>query len=61
TDGVASVGAGDGVARRTLERIRELAADRPLVYLPSHDPEAPGRLRGRRTLGASSPSVAAVA
>lgn len=47
TDGVASVGAGEDVARRTLERIRGLAAERPLVYLPSHDPGAPGRLRRR--------------
>lgn len=43
-------GIADGVspdpaqARGTLDRIRELAAERPTVYLPTHDPEAPRRL-----------------
>lgn len=50
-DGVASMGAGEDVAARTLERIRAFTAVRPTVYLPSHDPEAPGRLRERRVVG----------
>jgi N-acyl homoserine lactone hydrolase len=33
-----------GVARATLGRIRELARQRALVYLPSHDPEGAERL-----------------
>lgn len=43
-------GTADGVtddpatARRTLGLIRELAAARPTVYLPSHDPDAARRL-----------------
>lgn len=38
------------VSRKTLSRIRELAKDRPLVYLPSHDPESAARLEGNLTL-----------
>lgn len=33
------------LALRTMDRILALARERPLVYLPSHDPEAEGRLR----------------
>jgi glyoxylase-like metal-dependent hydrolase (beta-lactamase superfamily II) len=46
-------GAIDGVcpdpkaAVQTMARIRELAADRPTVYLPGHDPEAERRLADR--------------
>lgn len=46
-------GALDGVApdptafRVTQERIRELAFQRPVVYLPAHDAEAAARLEGR--------------
>lgn len=36
---------------RTLARVRELCLARPTVYLPSHDPEAVGRLRQRRVAG----------
>lgn len=49
-------GAVDGVApdgqsaRDTLRRIQELARQRPLVYLPSHDPEAKTRLEARETV-----------
>jgi glyoxylase-like metal-dependent hydrolase (beta-lactamase superfamily II) len=32
------------VSRQTLIRIRALAKERPLVYLPSHDPESEQRL-----------------
>ena len=31
-------------SRRTLQRIRQLAEQRSIVYLPSHDPEAARRL-----------------
>ena len=47
-------GVADGVspdlarARETLSRIRELAAQRPTVYLPTHDPDAPRRLEQRQ-------------
>lgn len=37
-------------ARRTMAHIRELAAQRPTVYLPAHDPEAGERLAQRRSL-----------
>lgn len=43
-DGVASMGAGEATAARTLARIRELGDERRLVYLPSHDPGAGKRL-----------------
>jgi glyoxylase-like metal-dependent hydrolase (beta-lactamase superfamily II) len=39
-----------GAARLSLERIRELAAERPTVYLPGHDPAAAQRLEERRTV-----------
>jgi glyoxylase-like metal-dependent hydrolase (beta-lactamase superfamily II) len=32
------------IAKNTLERIKALATDEPLVYLPSHDPDAERRL-----------------
>lgn len=35
----------EGQARDTLRRIRSLAAERSLVYLPTHDPDAVHRLR----------------
>jgi glyoxylase-like metal-dependent hydrolase (beta-lactamase superfamily II) len=47
-------GAIDGVApdepaaRETLRRIRELARERPVVYLPTHDPESADRLEARQ-------------
>jgi N-acyl homoserine lactone hydrolase len=49
----------DGVAPRasvaidTLDRILRLADSRPLVYLPTHDPESVERLAEKRTLGES--------
>ena len=48
-------GAIDGVspdtsaAALTLKRIQELAAQRPTVYLPTHDPASGERLAARRT------------
>jgi glyoxylase-like metal-dependent hydrolase (beta-lactamase superfamily II) len=55
-DGVAP---DDGAARRTLERIRAYAADRPTTYLPSHDPESAERLVDRRPVGAAAVKAAA--
>jgi N-acyl homoserine lactone hydrolase len=49
-------GAIDGVtpdvrgARETLDRIREFTRLQPVVYLPSHDPEAGERLAARATV-----------
>lgn len=39
------------VTRQTLARIVALAHQRPLVYLPSHDPESAARLANRSILG----------
>jgi glyoxylase-like metal-dependent hydrolase (beta-lactamase superfamily II) len=36
------------VTARTLAAIREFAADRPLIYLPTHDPESADRLARRQ-------------
>jgi N-acyl homoserine lactone hydrolase len=38
------------VTRRTLDRILALAKERPLVYLPSHDPDSATRLADRSVL-----------
>jgi glyoxylase-like metal-dependent hydrolase (beta-lactamase superfamily II) len=49
----------DGVAPRasvaldTMDRILKLADSRPLVYLPTHDPESVERFTEKRTLGES--------
>lgn len=40
------------VTSRTLARILALARERPLVYLPSHDPDSATRLADRSTLDA---------
>jgi N-acyl homoserine lactone hydrolase len=48
-------GQADGVSPKpsqsiaTLSRIRHLAAERPTVYLPTHDPQAVARLNARET------------
>jgi glyoxylase-like metal-dependent hydrolase (beta-lactamase superfamily II) len=44
------VSGSDVEARRTLERIRSLASERPLVFLPSHDPDSASRLGSRRVV-----------
>lgn len=49
-DGVSSMGAGEDAAGRTLRQIRAHATRRPLVYLPSHDPDAAARLTARSTV-----------
>src|SRR5262249_43903841 len=46
------------VARRTHAQILALAQERPLVYLPSHDPDSASRLADRSVLN-SGTSVAA--
>ncbi len=46
-DGVAPDGS---AARETLDRIRAFTRQRPVVYLPSHDPEAGRRLDARETV-----------
>ena len=38
------------VARQSLQRIQAHARERPIVYLPSHDPESARRLEDRRTV-----------
>lgn len=49
----------DGISPRasvtldTMDRILGLANSRPLVYLPTHDPQSVGRLTEKRTLGES--------
>jgi glyoxylase-like metal-dependent hydrolase (beta-lactamase superfamily II) len=48
-------GRADGVAPKpsqsieTLTRIQRLVAERPTVYLPSHDPQSVARLTARQT------------
>ena len=44
------------ISRRTLEQILALARERPLVYLPSHDPDSAMRLADRLVLDAGSAS-----
>lgn len=44
----------DDLARLTHRRIRELAADRPTVYLVAHDPETGDRLARRTAVGRPS-------
>jgi glyoxylase-like metal-dependent hydrolase (beta-lactamase superfamily II) len=41
------------VALGTMDRILRLARSRPLVYLPTHDPESVDRLAEKRVLGKS--------
>ncbi len=45
------VGADEGAASTTLSAIRTFAASRRTIYLPAHDPGAPGRLAVRRMTG----------
>jgi N-acyl homoserine lactone hydrolase len=58
TQALMLAGRADGVAPRrspaveTLGRIRRLAAERPTVYLPSHDPDSARRLEVRETVPA---------
>jgi glyoxylase-like metal-dependent hydrolase (beta-lactamase superfamily II) len=52
-DKVDGVSPDEEVSRATLGRIRELARERPLVYLPSHDPESEARLAAGATLSSA--------
>lgn len=58
-DGVSSMGAGEDAAATTLDRIRSYAEERPLVYLPSHDPESAARLEARASVPAAELLAAA--
>ena len=49
-DGVAP---DEGAAQATLAAIRAFASSRPTIYLPAHDPDAAGRLAGRRRVPVS--------
>jgi glyoxylase-like metal-dependent hydrolase (beta-lactamase superfamily II) len=52
-DGVVDgVGADPRAAARSLALVRELAAERPTTYLPTHDPDAPRRLVEREAVAA---------
>lgn len=42
------VSANDATALATLDALQQLCADRPTVYLPTHDPESADRLSSRR-------------
>lgn len=53
-DGVSPMGGGSRAAARTLDRIRGLAAERPLVYLPSHEPGVVERLHARQAVSVAS-------
>ncbi len=47
------VSADDGMALATLDAIKRHAAERPTVYLPTHDPGSAERLSNRRLVDAS--------
>lgn len=49
---VDGVSPNENVSRQTMSRIIALANERPLVYLPSHDPESAERLAARSLLPA---------
>jgi len=57
-------GRADGVAPKpsqsieTLTRIQRLVAERPTVYLPSHDPRSVARLAARETAAPLAGDVA---
>jgi glyoxylase-like metal-dependent hydrolase (beta-lactamase superfamily II) len=42
----------DASALRTFRRMQQLTAERPTVFLPTHDPDVPERLAHRRTVPA---------
>jgi glyoxylase-like metal-dependent hydrolase (beta-lactamase superfamily II) len=47
----------DEVAGATLSAIRQFAKDRPMVYLPTRDPESAARLAGRRRVDVSGGGI----
>ena len=56
---VDGVCADEETARTTLRAIRQLASDRPLIYLPTHDPDAAERLLHHRVVEAARDSPSA--
>ena len=48
------VSADEQVCTATLDAIRRFTQSRPTVYLPTHDPQAAGRLAKRQLAGAAS-------
>jgi len=42
------VSANEAIAQATLGALKQLAAERPTIYLPTHDPESGSRLSNRR-------------
>jgi N-acyl homoserine lactone hydrolase len=48
TGQIDGVSVNDATALATLRALRQLAAERPTVYLPTHDPESAERLSSRR-------------
>ncbi len=48
---VDGVSADYAIAQATLRALQQLAANRPTVYLPTHDPESETRLSNRRLAG----------
>jgi glyoxylase-like metal-dependent hydrolase (beta-lactamase superfamily II) len=47
-----------GIALATLSRLRELAAARPMVFLPTHDPQSAERLARRQTVAFAAAATA---
>ncbi|MGO9902295.1 MAG: N-acyl homoserine lactonase family protein [Solirubrobacteraceae bacterium] len=47
-DAIDGVAPDEWAARETLRRIRELAREQPVVYLPTHDPDSADRLETRQ-------------
>lgn len=50
TGQVDGVSPNEGQARDTLARIRALSQERPLIYLPTHDPDSSARLLARHVV-----------
>ena len=44
------ISASEGRARASLANINQLAIDRPVLFLPAHDPQTPARLAERATV-----------
>ena len=53
------VSAHEATALATLQALRRLAAERPTVYLPTHDPESADRLSSRRVAAVPGPQLTA--
>ncbi|HEY3719006.1 MAG TPA: N-acyl homoserine lactonase family protein [Roseiarcus sp.] len=49
-DQVDGVSGDENITRATLTKLRALAASRPVIYLPTHDPESAMRLSRRKTI-----------